>query len=362
MLKAIKQSVLHVARRSGVLDRIADSEWRRRRLLILAYHSVSVDDEHHWRRPLFFTADELEDRLRLLRRLEIRVLPLGDAIDRLRTSTLPRRSAVLTFDDGTADFAQVAWPMLKQYGYPATVYATTYYSEKREPVFPLMCSYLLWKGRDRTLGPAPELGLAERVDLSSPAARSKAERSIVGAALRDGCSTTEAGQRVARVAELLGIDYKVLLARRVLQLMTPEEIRAVAADGADVQMHTHRHRAPRRRDLFEREIADNRRRLEPLTGKPATHFCYPSGVHYPECLPWLRAQHVRSATTCIPGLTTTDADELRLPRVVDTAALGAIGLEGWLSGLSQFLPQRRESTQPPDIQAWPLHAPSSPTA
>jgi peptidoglycan/xylan/chitin deacetylase (PgdA/CDA1 family) len=354
MLKATKQSLLQAARRSGLLDRIANSEWRRRRLLILAYHSVAVDDEHQWRRPLFFTAGELEDRLRLLRRCNIDVLPLADGIDRLHSGTLPRRSAVLTFDDGTADFARVVWPMLKRYGYPATVYATTYYSEKRQPIFPLMCSYLLWRGRNRTLGPAPEIGLDRRLDLSDDAARSSAEQSIVDAALRAGDST-ETGARAARLAQLLEVDYRALLERRVLQLMTPEEIRSIAADGADVQLHTHRHRTPRQQDLFEREIADNRRTLEPLTGRPATHLCYPSGVHYPEFLPWLRALRIRTATTCIPGLTTADADDLRLPRVVDTAALGAIGLEGWLSGLSQFLPMRRESTQPPEIQTWPLH-------
>jgi peptidoglycan/xylan/chitin deacetylase (PgdA/CDA1 family) len=357
MLKTIKQSLLQTARRSGLLDRIADSEWRRRRLLILAYHSVAVDDEHLWRRPLFFTAGELEDRLRLLKRYHVDVLPLADGLDRLRTGTLPRRSAVLTFDDGTADFARVVWPMLKRYRFPATVYATTYYSEKRQPIVPLMCSYLLWKGRHRTLGPAPELGLGERVDLSDAAARSRAERSIVAAALGAG-DATESSARAARLAELLGIDYGLLLERRVLQLMTPEEIQSIAAEGADVQMHTHRHWTPRRQDLFEREIADNRRRLEPLTGRPANHFCYPSGVHYPECLPWLRALHVSTAATCFPGLTSPGADDLRLPRVVDTAALGTIGLEGWLSGLSQFLPMRRESTQPPEIPTWPLHTSS----
>jgi peptidoglycan/xylan/chitin deacetylase (PgdA/CDA1 family) len=340
MLKTCKQYLLRGTKHAGLLAAVANSEWRRRRLLILAYHSVSVDEEHLWRRALFFTREELEQRLQLIQQWAINVLPLGEGIDRLRTGTLPPRSAVLTFDDGTADFAQIVWPMLKRYGYPATVYVTTYYSEKRQPVFPLMCGYLLWKRRHRVLKAAPELGIPEAVDLSNPLKRELAERWIVNSAQRHDRSADETNLRAARLAELLDIDYDALLRRRVLQLMTPEEMRDVATDGADVQLHTHKHRAPRHRDLFTQEIADNRTRLEALTGRPARHFCYPSGEHYPEFLPWLAAQQMRSATTCIPGLGTADTNGLLLPRVVDTAALTPIELEGWLSGASQVMPRR----------------------
>ena len=58
LLKTLKRSLLTAARDAGLLEAIADSDWRRRRLLILAFHSVSLDDEHEWRRELFFTPRE----------------------------------------------------------------------------------------------------------------------------------------------------------------------------------------------------------------------------------------------------------------------------------------------------------------
>jgi peptidoglycan/xylan/chitin deacetylase (PgdA/CDA1 family) len=48
---------------------------------------------------------------------------LADAFETGRP--LPKRPVVLTFDDGYADFASEAWPILRSYDFPATVFVTT---------------------------------------------------------------------------------------------------------------------------------------------------------------------------------------------------------------------------------------------
>ena len=114
-------------------------------------------------------------------------------------------------------------------------------------------------------------------------------------------------------------------------------MRQVAAEGADVQLHTHRHRAPHAPDLLVREIVDNRNRLEPLTGRRAEHFCYPLGIYFTELLPVLSSHGVVTAVTCRPGLATRASQPLLLPRVIDTAGLTSHELEGWFSGAGQAL-------------------------
>src|SRR5688572_28900359 len=89
----------------------------------------------------------LESRLRMLRDGGYNVLALGAAVDALSRGTLPPRSVVLTFDDGMYDFRVNAAPLLQRYGFPATVYLTTYYSDYQRPIFDVFCSYVLWKGR-----------------------------------------------------------------------------------------------------------------------------------------------------------------------------------------------------------------------
>ena len=80
------------------------------------------------------------------------------------------------------------------------------------------------------------------------------------------------------------------------------------------------HRVPERRELFLREIADNRRALAEcgLNPERLTHFCYPSGLYQSAFLPWLAEAGVVSAVTCVPGLASKRQHPLLLPRFIDT--------------------------------------------
>ena len=346
LLKLVKRGVLHAAQRTGVFTLVSGSRWRRQRLLIYAFHSLALDQEHCWRRLLYFTPDEFRHRLRLLQRLRVNVLTFDDGIARLQAGTLPPRSVVLTFDDGQADFSEIAWPELERFGYPATVYVTTYYSEKRLPIFPLMVSYVLWKAGARQLPALPDWGISDPIDLADEEARELAALAIVTRCDEEGLTAEEKDDRIRAIAARIDVDYETLRRRRVLDVMTPEEMRAVAARGADVELHTHRHRVPLVWDGFAREVRENRERIEALTGRRAVHFCYPSGVTYPEFLPWLAELGVRTATTCAVGLASRDESPLLLPRLIDTAALSDVEIEGWLTGFSQCLRQRRTQDAP----------------
>lgn len=345
----IKRRVLGASSRFGLLNGVRDSAWRQRRLLILCYHSISIDDEHEWSGTYSMSPRLLESRLRMLRDGGYNVLPLGEAIRRLYEGTLPPRSVVLTFDDGLFDFQARAWPLLQQFGFPATVYLTTYYSEYNKPIFGLLCSYVLWRARMR--GTAPDthalLGYSTRWSLATAAGRARAHRELMDFAEREQLSLPERTDLAERLTELLGDDYAAIREKRILTVMTNAEAAAMARDGVDVQLHTHRHRTPNDHALFLREIADNRARIDPIRGDAARHFCYPSGVYHDAFLPWLREAGVQTATTCDPGLASPRSEPLLLPRLVDTSFLSALDVEGWLTGVSAFFMPRKASAHRP---------------
>jgi len=346
-LRYLRHQALRLLKSFGIFDGVKNSRWRRERLLIICYHGIALEDEHQWRPPLYMPAQLFEQRLRLLRDGEYTVLPLAEAIERLYRGELPPRSVAITFDDGTYDFYAQAYPRLKQYGFPATVYQTTYYCDFNYPVFHLICSYMLWKRRGQVLHTGQNAGIPEVLDLRSPAGQLATLDRLLNFAKEEGLSEEGKNNLAARLALVLGLDYPELVRKRVLQLMRPDEISHLAREGVDFQLHTHRHRTPLNESLFVREIRDNRRKLlEMAANSVVAHFCYPGGVYRFEFLPWLKKEGVVSATTCESGLASPYDSALLLPRLVDTSISTPLEFESWLSGVGPFTSRRRRPKLP----------------
>jgi peptidoglycan/xylan/chitin deacetylase (PgdA/CDA1 family) len=345
MKAQFKLFALKLLKTAGVFDLVAGSGWRRGRLLILCYHGISLEDEHLWRPALYMHPDLLEQRLQLLKKMNCSVLPLGEALARARTGTLPARSVAITFDDGTYDFYKQAYPLLKQYGFPVTVYQTTYHTDHEMPIFNLICSYMLWHRRGEQFGPEKGLGLTETMDLRTEAGRHKVVRSLIDRSDRENLTGEQKNATARGLAAVLGIDYDALCTKRILQLMNAHELAEIAKNGVDVQLHTHRHRTPLDESLFRQEITENRERIRAIIGKEAEHFCYPSGVYRREFVRWLEQEGVVSATTCDVALVNREMNPYLLPRFVDTSGRTALEFAAWLSGVGSLLSFRKMATQ-----------------
>ncbi|NWG47205.1 MAG: polysaccharide deacetylase family protein [Alphaproteobacteria bacterium] len=88
---------------------------------VLMYHSISNGAGPTNIAPALF-----ESQMRALAEEGVSVVSLSDLADwRAGRRTLPPRSAVITFDDGFADFAHTAFPVLKAHGFTATVFLPT---------------------------------------------------------------------------------------------------------------------------------------------------------------------------------------------------------------------------------------------
>lgn len=237
ILRSIKSGLLQVVDFAGLNAPILSSSWRARRLAIVGWHGVSNDDEHHWEPALFMPPRALRMRLELLRAMNCNVLPLAEGLARVKEGSLPPRAVCLTVDDGDSSFYLRTWPMLREYGYPATLYWTTADSPVPYATFDPMLSYLLWKGRRSTLAlQEPAL----RYDLRDLRERKRAFTAVCELA-RDG--SWAADQKEVLLSELaasLWIDYARIKAKRVLHPISAEEASAMAAEGLDLQPYAQR--------------------------------------------------------------------------------------------------------------------------
>lgn len=318
---------------------------RNRRLLILCYHGISVGEEHSYNPEMFMRTNTFEQRIRALKDCRANVLGLDEAVRLLSQNRLPQRSVVITFDDGWADFHANAFPILQRYGYPATVYLTTYYCLYNKPIFRFALGYILWRRRTAAVDNHRFSFLPERFDLRTAESRVAIVAQFDRYAKEHNFSGAAKNDLVAEVASSFGFDYQDLARERLFHLMTPAEVAEIAAGGIDLQLHTHRHRTPLQRDLFLAEINDNRHHIQEITGRDSryVHFCYPSGAIRPDFIGWLRDAGVQSATTCLPDYATTLQEPLSLPRLLDHDRLSENEFEAWISGFAALLPRRTQT-------------------
>ncbi len=108
-------------------------------LVVLIYHRVGRRTSVEVDLPL----DLFEAQIRLLAE-ECHVVTLEDGLRFLGSAEpAPQRSVAVTFDDGTADFADLAVPVLARFGVPATLYAATHFIDTGE-AFPDQGAPLSW--------------------------------------------------------------------------------------------------------------------------------------------------------------------------------------------------------------------------
>ena len=333
MRPRLKQSLYSGARAAGLfrLSRLLT----RRGLRIVCWHGTSLADEHRVFPGLFLSPDDLERRLLALHRYQ--VLPLEEAVQRLRAGTLPPAAVALTIDDGFHGTLRHAWPALQRHGFPATLYATTYHARSGTPVFRLLVQWAFRESKEPVLDLSElGVGMVGAVRMTGGAEQTEAMWRMIRQA-EERFSEPERQALADRIAAALNVDLGPVRAGRWLSLASVDELRRAAGEGLDVQLHTHRHRFPVSRELALRELRDNRAVLEPLVGHPLRHFCYPSGYFRPAHLPWLEEAGVESATTCDAGLNRRGDSPLTLRRFLDDSRTSQLEFEAELSGFSELL-------------------------
>src|SRR6266487_3901186 len=101
----------------------------KKRIPILMYHSISRHATPKFK-PFTVSPELFADHIAYLLQHAYTPITVTQFVETVAhgasvSSTLPERTVVLTFDDGFADFFTEAFPILKQYGFTATLYVLT---------------------------------------------------------------------------------------------------------------------------------------------------------------------------------------------------------------------------------------------
>lgn len=235
------------------------------RLLVLIYHRVRPRPDALF--PAEVDGEAFRRQMRLIREFCAPV-SLADGVAGLRAGRLPARACAVTFDDGYADNAEVALPILEELGVPATFFVATGFLDGGR----MWNDSVIEALRAAPAGPLDlaMLGLGS-FQLSDPASRRVAAVEIIRVVKHR--APAERQRLVDAVSEALGVVLPDDL------MMTSEQVRAIADAGMEVGGHTVHHPilVTLSDDEAREEISSSRQRLVEITGRPVTGFAYPNG-------------------------------------------------------------------------------------
>lgn len=198
----------------------------------------------------------------------LHVLPLDQAVARMKAGTLPPHAACITFDDGYADNFHVAMPILKRHGLSATFFVATGFLDGGR----------MWND---TIIETVRASAAPALDFSAfglgrhPNA-SVADKQAAISALIGLIKYQSAEDRVAiteQLAQLAGVKLPQDL------MMCSHEVKALHHAGMQIGAHTVSHPILARLtdDQARQQIAASKTYLEQLLGQPISLFAYPNG-------------------------------------------------------------------------------------
>ena len=330
MRKALKKLFYGAVQASGLTGLAL--RLNRRQVPVLLYHGVAAQ---RWpgvldceKKHIF--AKDFERQLVFIKE-NFQVIPLSRYAASLRGGEpRPAGCAVITFDDGYADNHEVAFPLLRKHGLPATVFLAADFVTKGAP---LWVDRLAWACERSELGDWKDPMEGTRFPLGTDAGKTAC---YLGVKRRlKLLPDAEREELVERICEAL-LDSRTPEPPALFSPLSREQVREMADSGLiEIGSHGCRHAilTALSEDDARREIVESKRLLEIFCGRPVTSFSYPNGACNPELAKMTAAAGYDCAVA--GGLRLNDpegTDRLAIQRVAlaedDSEALMAATLSG----------------------------------
>lgn len=241
---------------------------RSRSLQILVYHRIVDEDDP------FFPPTPINVFARQMDYLaaRVRVLPLGEAVERLHRNDVPDNAVVVTFDDGYRDNYVNAFPILRQLSIPATIFLAT---------GAIGTGTLLW--HDTVFSAFRETrrrwfegfdGSSTRHSLATVSDRCFALKHVLD--FLRSVNDEDRRRWIDRLIECLGVEARTHSSDLMLRW---DDVRAMHRAGISFGSHTVNHPILSREspENVATEIRTSKRAIEAALGVSIDTFAYPSG-------------------------------------------------------------------------------------
>lgn len=315
MLSHFKHAVKQTLFRTGAYRLNAISN----RYYVLPYHMVMNEPNG------FYPATSILDFEKQIAHLakNYKIITLDEIVDRVRNRDSIRRCVAITFDDGFRDNYEYAYPILRKYNVPATIFLATQCIETGDAPWFIKLRYIFMKTNKTDCRLSSE-GRDVSMRMGTSKEKYVASERIMG--FLKNCSDGERSSLLNRLVKELGIlDF----GRLDNLMLNWDQIREMSGHGFSFGAHTVNHPvlAAIPIDEAEREISESKKTIEEKIGKPVNTFAFPFGKradYKPEIIPILERLHFRCAVTTEAGINNYSTSLFELNRF-SPWELGTVG-------------------------------------
>lgn len=242
----------------------------RAKVPILMYHRFSRSDNLN-----ATSAETLTSHLEYLTK-KYQIIPLSDLVSKVQNEeSIAPNTAVLTIDDGYHDTFEVAFPILKKFNVPATLFVVTDFLDGKIWIWTDKARYALFKTKlnEFTL----EVGEKSfQVKLTDKDSRLNFATKINSELKK--LSTIERDKKILELAEISKVDIPGLPPKEFSPISWDEALQ-LDKNGVSIESHTISH--PILTNISDEnlanELSNSKLVLEEKLQRAVNIFCYPNG-------------------------------------------------------------------------------------
>jgi peptidoglycan/xylan/chitin deacetylase (PgdA/CDA1 family) len=259
---------------------------------IFMYHSFSKEQKTG-----YLSSHEFERQIKLIKAHFV-PLTLLEFTHLKEQRSLPKNSVVLTVDDGYFNFYDIAYPILKKHGVPATFFVTTGFIDGKLWLWPDKLKYLI--GKNKFVGD---------MELDGAIFVFCGDKNRDWSMLNDHCLSISEDHKNIFIAALEK-ELEIKLPKIPPDDFKPcnwEQLKEMEQNGVEIGGHTVTHPSLGQVSLEQanQEIKDCYEHLSSELGEKGRTFCYPNGQpsdYNSEIIDILKSSKFLSAVTAFPDI------------------------------------------------------------
>ncbi len=275
---------------------------------ILMYHRFSQQDT-----PFSTSKSVLENHLKYLTK-HYKVISFQQLTDIIiNGEPLQHNSLVITIDDGYKDVFDIAFPILKKFGVPATVFVVTDFLDKKIWIWTDKARYLLINTKLDSLifniaSKSFSIKLGDKTSRVNYAAKINSELKKL--------STEDRDLNIEKLANILNVKLPDL-PDESFSSFTWDNAREMENNGVSVESHTVSHPILTNvsDEVLKNELFESKFRVQTELQKEADIFCYPNGNCSPREFLAVENTGYKSAVSTELRLSKANDNIFSLPRV-----------------------------------------------